>query len=411
MPRFIVWAALAAWLWPLADVSAFAGCESENGALEARGAVNVSSVFNHNPDSRILYPNRTDGRAASAFRLLLDADAGEVMAFRFNGYQGFTAATYGVRGPGATYEGYRTKYLFHDWTGDETTTSAPLALDQLSFKFFTGPVDITMGRQPIGLANNFIFTPNDLFHPFSAEAVDRAFRPGVDAARVDVRVGDLSQASAMGALGYDGDGVPQWERSAAILRGSVNAAGFDWIVEGGKAEGRYLAGAAFSGELWIAGVRAEGNMSIPIGEAKDLYGQVSAGFDHRWENSLHLMVEYYYHGNGADDADDYLQRLMDPAFVVDPYMGRHYAGLMLSGEATPLIRLQGIVLANLLDPSCYLSPSVVYYAADEVELIGAAAVPVGRTPAVVLPEKIYPRLRSEYGSYPWTLSLQTRVYF
>lgn len=406
---------LALCSFPL-QVWGYAELETERGYLDARGALDIGTTFWKNDGPESLYPESAGGSGHLTLRLIFDALAGGNVRFKINGFQTLQyLSETGLVAP--TLESYRTRWLTYDW-GDGGKLRAPLVLDEFTMKVYIGPVDLSIGRQPIGLGNNFIFTPNDFFHPFAPGAVDTAFRPGVDSLRIDARVGELSQISVIAAMGYGEDDQPSWRRSAILLRGSTNAGGFDFSLMGGKAEGRYLAAAAFSGEAWVLGLRGEGNLSFPIDDPRHPFGQLALGLDHRWENSLHLMFEYYYHGNGTTDSGQYLDQLAVMDFGADLFLGEHYAALVLSGQPMPLLTLQGMLMANLTDPSILINPSIVYNAADEVEVIAAATIPIGLRPQEDGPVFLagegpfnQPRLRSEYGMYPYSVKLLARFYF
>ena len=297
---------LALCMWPMTVPWAFYEMEGDSYTLSARGAVDFSTGFNDYPGPRLLYPSTSEGFGSMTLRLLMDALMGDYLRFEVNGYQEIHSVP-DTLGSYFTYEPYRARRLRRKVIDDDEVR-ATMSLDQLSMKVYADPVDLAIGRQPIGLANNFIFTPNDLFYPFPSTAVDREFRPGVDALRIDARTGMLARLTLIGVLGYEKDGVITWDRSAALLRGSINWEGFDYILLGGKADGRHLAGLALSGEARGLGLRLEGNISFPTEQSSDRYLQLSLGFDHRWENSLHLVVEYYYHGNGKTNPMLYLGR-------------------------------------------------------------------------------------------------------
>ena len=405
------------WLWPVASLWSFSEIEGDNGYLVMRGAVDLSGMYARYQGPDLLFPDKTHGQGGTSLRWLAEAMAGEHLRFDLNVYQNFrTQSSRSAMFSSGAPRDYRTTYIEYDWGSRDV--SAPLAVDRLSIMAYLGPVDLTLGRQPIGLGTNFIFTPNDVFHPFAAGEMDTAFRPGVDAVRLDGRLGQLSKITVLSAIGYDSDNRPDWKESAALARASTNWQEFDWSLLGGKCQKRYLAGAAISGELWKLGLRMEGNVSFPETD-EDIYVQVAGGFDHRWENTLHLMVEYYYHGNGETKNSRYLQHIQTMDTSSDPYIGQHYLGILLSGEALPVLTLQAAILANLTDPSAYVSPALTYNAADEVDLIVTGAIPLGRRAELkkmylgypILGQQSIPELGSEYGSYPASVSFLTRVYF
>jgi hypothetical protein len=59
-------------------------------------------------------------------------------------------------------------------------------------------------------------------------------------------------------------------------------------------------GGSLQGELfqWL-GVRAEGHVSDLNDSQRGSVSELSIGVEHRWEDSLNLRLEQFYHGNGA----------------------------------------------------------------------------------------------------------------
>src|SRR5690606_37284546 len=52
-------------------------------------------------------------------------------------------------------------------------------------------LELTVGRQAIGLGRGVLFSAIDLFAPFSPTEVDREWRRGVDAVHAEVRIPEL----------------------------------------------------------------------------------------------------------------------------------------------------------------------------------------------------------------------------
>jgi hypothetical protein len=72
--------------------------------------------------------------------------------------------------------------------------------------------EVIMGRQAIGLGRGVLFGAVDVFSPFSPAEVDREWRRGVDAARVEYRISDTSSAEVLAAFGEN------WDDSALLGR-------------------------------------------------------------------------------------------------------------------------------------------------------------------------------------------------
>jgi hypothetical protein len=389
------------------DAFAFYEHDGDTGSLKARLAVDLSSGFLSYPKPQEFYPEQGEGVNSLSFRLLGDAGWDDWARLELNAYQLTRTRPHSMLDQDNADEPYRYARLERDLC-DQDDVKAVTGLDQASLKLYADPFELALGRQPIGLANNFIFTPNDLFYPFGTTTVDREFRPGVDSLRLNLKTGELSGMDLIAVMGYDQDRRPDWDRCAALFKGNVNLRGIDLSVLAGKADGRHLGGLSVSAEAFDLGWRLEGNYSRPTDYTQDPYVQISVGFDKRWANSLHLVVEYYYHENGRRDPDDYLSRLDDPLLVMDPYCGRHYLGLTLMGEASPLFTLQAVAVVNLDDGSAVFGPAVIYSAADEIEFILSAELPYGKRTDVGVTG---PDIGSEYGLSPRTFNLLGRIYF
>jgi hypothetical protein len=79
------------------------------------------------------------------------------------------------------------------------------------------------------LASTYYFSPNDFFAPFTADTFYREYKAGVDAVRLDINLGTLSQLTLIGALTYDEARFnSERNRSVARLNTSVGL----WQVAG-----------------------------------------------------------------------------------------------------------------------------------------------------------------------------------
>jgi hypothetical protein len=140
---------------------------------------------------------------------------------------------------------------------------------------------------------------------------------------------------------------------------------------------------------------------------------MSVGADYNWPDTFHLIGEFFYHGMGTTDPDEYALEYSDEV-KPDNYLGKYYVGVMASGQPIPILMLQCTALVNVTDPSAAIVPGLVYNASDEVDLMATGVIPVGKKPveAAVTPENPIPmRYRSEFGAYPYSISVLARIYF
>ena len=122
----------------------------------------------------------------------------------------------------------------------------------------------------------------------------------------------------------------------------------------------------------------------------------SLGLEHRWPNSLELRLEYFHHGSGADDEDDYQLALLSDT---SSYLARRYAALGAGYEFTPLLRGEVLGIANLVDGSRLLSLYAVCSLADAAELALNVGPPFGDEPDAG-------GVRSEFGLFPRAATLE-----
>ncbi len=366
--------------------------------IDARGMVGLYGGVSRNPDSPALYAVRDDGTLAAEGRLIVSGRAGPHLALDFNGH---LSGSYAGSDQRKTADVERSGAL--QWTlRDERRGAARFAIDQLFLTLSAGRFDLRAGRQPIGLATCFYFTPNDFFAPFAAQNFYRVYKPGVDAARLDLRLGELSQLSLITALGYAADpagangyaGAADGGGGSTIARAAATFARFEWALLGGKIKDDTVIGGSLQGELfsWL-GLRAEGHRRESVAAA---WTEIAGGIEHRFPNSLTVRYEHFHNGAGAFSPAAYR--------LGSPYPGREYGAFGFSYEFTPLLTGQLLVLANWNDGSRALALYGVYSLGDESELALGVSVPRGE-PAMAA------AAQSEYGSYPLSAYINFRVYF
>ncbi|MBI5637109.1 MAG: hypothetical protein HZA03_03955 [Nitrospinae bacterium] len=393
---FFALALLTASALPAAAFYEYDGGENNFGA---RGLIRLYGGISQNPDIPALYPARNDGVLAAEGRLIAAGRLGPHLGLDFNGH---LFGSYAGSELQKTAEVERSGAL--EWAlRDGKRDAARFAIDQLFLTFSAGRIDLRAGRQPIGLATCFYFTPNDFFAPFAAQNFYRVYKPGVDGARLDFRVGPLSQISLIHALGYAADpaGANGYASSvdgggaATIARAAVTFARFEWALLGGKIKDDTVMGGSLQGELfsWL-GLRAEGHRRQNSANA---WLEIAAGAEHRFSNSLTIRYEHFHNGVGASSPAAY-------RFGATPYPGREYGALGFSYEFTPLFTGQMLALVNWGDNSRALAFYGLFSLSDESELAFGFNIPRGEPGSAQ-------GINSEYGSYPLSAHADFRVYF
>jgi len=389
---------------------AFYYWQEDSQSLELRGLVRIFATATHNPDNSLLYKESNISGTAAVGRLIVDSSLSDNLSFEAQIVSSYIPQHIQNRGS-------RIQHFPDIERSDSLNTSADnnqarLFIDRLNLQYESDKLHLKIGRQPINLAATYYFTPNDFFAPFAAQTFYRAYKPGVDAARADIQLGDLSQLSLIGVLGYefepDNDTLwsknPKADQSSFIVRSSTVFKDFEIALLAGSIKKDKILGMDMQGELfdWL-GIRAEGHYFMPQNSTQDNHTEFSLGLEHRWENSLIIRVEQFYHGKGAKNTEDYdfATALPNPD---TSYLARHYSALGANYEMTPLLNTDALYLYNWVDQSRVAAFNAVYSLSDESELVFNLNIPMGKKAEGL-------EFNSEFGNQGKSISLEWRQYF
>ncbi len=390
---------------------AFFHQEDGDAYIELRGLIRLfgNGYIYQNDD--LLFPEHSKAGLAGLLRMMGDAAINENLFFEANIYQVYIPFefTSGQSNLGLSLDVERSSAL--EW-GLSNSKYANLAVDRLNFRWSSGLMDITAGRQAVNLATTFFFSPNDFFAPFAAQAFYRLYKPGVDALRAEIPLGDLSELSIISVAGYRRDmtsetgwsGRPYRERTSHLARISAAFGNFEWAMLAGVIHHNNTIGASIQGEIFSRlGLRAEGNLSRERSKGKNHTTQFSIGVDRHFENSLDIRFEHFYNGKGASNPEGYNNLMEDFKYDIS-YLGRNYTALGLAYEFNPLLRGDMSVIANLGDDSIIFSFYTVYSLSNETDLSANISIPVGKSPEGM-------RIESEFGLSPYALNIELRHFF
>lgn len=392
------------------------------------GSLRLTGAYLRFPDRPAPLPSGGDALLTTVGRLMIDHGGRlaklEVNIFAdlsrtpsFGDFGGAFASAGRVASP------YRHRYLtVSPWASDDDPLRSSVGLDRAKLAFDRGPASFEVGRFPINDSVSLFFTPNDYFAPFSATAVNRIYKPGVDGARFAYAFGPLSSVEITGVLGFDDGYRAAWSHSAVMLRASTVQWGFEGSVHGGKVAQRWVAGASLQGDLGPVGVRAEGHVGVPDFEGdgrrgatdtgRPVHGRFAGGPNMNFDwHRLSVGAEYAFYSEGAASPSAYLDRAQ--RFFPDdlPYLARHYVGVNAGLEIVPVLYANALSLVNASDGSGLAALSFVYSVADEADLIGGLFVPWGPGPTLTDDPSLPADVRSEFGNSALTLYLESRVFF
>jgi len=365
-----------------------------------------------------LCPDEADGSSQLLLRLTAGGYPTDWLRYEAHAVQSLTLVTaqsegFGVLGAGTRGGRYRAWDAAWDWA-DEADVRARLWLDRGNARLVLPWADVTLGRQAVTFGKAHFWNPLDVFLAFDPFQFDRDYKPGVDALRVDVPLGDFSGLTLLGVLGeVAGEPEDVWDRSAALVRLFGNVREWDVSLQGGKLHGGWQVGAGATGEAGPVELRLEGAYQRPDarGEAvraEDLPEAVSAvlGVGRRFDSSLFLSAEYLYNGGAADLSRTRAFELLAAGALL--HTSKHVAGGVASYDLHALLRGSLATVVSLSDGSLLVQPGLVWSAADEVEVLAGAMLAFGDRPEL---GRAGLALNSEFGTWPHVFYVETKAYF
>ena len=227
--------------------------------------------------------------------------------------------------------------------------------DRLSVAWdLTESAELIVGRQPVSWATTLIFTPADPFSPFDPSDPFRVYRQGVDAARLRVYPGAVSEVDLV--LRRSDFGLE--ETTTAALRGSTSFRGWDVAGWGGVVHDRGAGAISLSGGFGSWAVRGEGTLRS---ERSGTVVRTAIGVDRFLVlagRDLYLVVEYLHDGFGIREPSEYTALLTSgPARRGElQSVGRDEGAIQATYQVHPLVGLTGLLLVNLRDGSALFAP-------------------------------------------------------
>lgn len=366
-----------------------------------------------------LLPSDPTGQGVADLRLKLRADATDDLRFEVHhALTALTASPGGGLGGTSTGVGLQADELVDlSWVATDADLTLRGRVDRLNVRYTAGPATMTLGRQPVSFGAGMAFTPLDLVNPFTPAVIDQEYKPGVDAARVDLYQG-MSQLTLVGAYSTD------WSLDGTVLAayGQTTVGVTDVGLFLGSLRGDAVVGTSVVTSVGAVGVHSDLAVTLPDDGEDPFFRGVVGGL---WRPAADTTVtgELYLQTLGAADPADYLEVATGPRFARGELwlFGRTYGALTVAQQITPLISGAAAMIANVEDGSAFVAPSVSWNASDNTVVAFGGFVGLGKRPGVAsqaftLPEGTVvdaevPVLASEFGTYPGVAFLQVRTYF
>ena len=334
-------------------------------------------------------------------RLMLDAFSSRVswqlhyeIANQFN-----SSAT-----PNLNFNFERNSYRLTDvktrLSSESSKTIAIQNLDRLNVQIPLSIGDLTIGRQPITFGSARIINPTDVFLPFDVQALNTEYRVGIDAVRLQMPIGTLSELDFGYVLGETND------TSAVFSRLKTNYSGSDFEITAMRFSEQNMLGLGLESTLGPFGAWFE--VSHVSGDS--YYNRLSTGLDYGFNEQIFGMLEYHYNGAGSQDTDQYINQVNDPAFIAGGVFlfGENYLIPSINWQVSPLTSYSLQLLANLDDNSMFTIAGFEHSLSDNL-YFGASLFLFTGDDLRLNPTGI--DLGSEYGNSPSQIILNLRYYF
>jgi len=290
-------------------------------------------------------------------------------------------------------------------------------LDRLYLYWPGKDVDVTVGRQAIAWGSAHMINPTDVIAPYVFNALDQEERYGVDALRVRVPHGALGETDLGWVTGRDLD----FRDSAFFVRRKSYVKETDLALLAVGFRRHLLLGLDVTRAVGRAGFWFEGAYVKPgffeqtDGVEGGEYFRASVGLDSRLTTDTYGFVEYHFNSAGETDASRYAELRAEPAYRDGAVylLGRHYVGLGVNHQLTPLVVCAATLLCNASDQSLSFAPRVEYNIAEDVYLAAGGSIGVGEGPDEPQdPNSGLPfSHESEFGVYADFAYASVRVYF
>ncbi|MFP4458145.1 MAG: hypothetical protein ACLFSQ_00980 [Candidatus Zixiibacteriota bacterium] len=273
--------------------------------------------------------------------------------------------------------------------------------------------DLYIGRQPIAWGTARMVKPCEVIVPYSYDALDTEERPGVDAIRLRMPIGMMSEID----MGYISGDEFEIEKSAIFGRGKFYALETDFSLLAVKYKKSMLYGFDMMRSIggtgtWLEAAYSDIEVdSSQIGDIEQDIFRLSAGADYSFSDKFYGWAEYHYNSAGKTFDEEYRAILNDPAYRSGELylLGQHYLIPGASYSINPLLSASSVIYYNIVDGSALIVPSLEYNIAEDIYIAFGGYLGLGEP--LENESGIFPKINSEFGSYTDMVYASFRIYY
>lgn len=263
-------------------------------------------------------------------------------------------------------------------------------IDRLYYRHGFDWGNIIIGRQRIAWGTGRVWNPVDLFNPINPTTFYKIEKDGADAIAVKYYLGSFSD------LNIVFNPSEKFNDSNFGMRLRSNISEYDFSIIAGRFDKRMVAGFDLAGNLYEAGLRAEGLLSFGDERQPESFVKFIVGIDYQFTSKFYALAEYHFNGEGKTDKNEYqFERLIKGEIL---NLNKNYIALSGVYQLTPLLTTTISSINNLNDGSLFGGLILSYSYSDNVYWnIGGQYFAGGDF--------------TEYRYYPNSLYLQLEYYF
>lgn len=305
----------------------------------------------------------------------------------------------------APYQGPTPALTWFDWKNDIVNKDNFLLehkIDRMALGYSASNYVLRIGRQALTWGSGKLFQIMDLVGPFAPNAIDTAYKPGVDMVYAQWLFSDGSDLQFAGAARPKlvGGSISRDASTIALhYRRSFADVGTTWLLSHNYEH--WTIGAGLSGPLKGATWNIEIVPVFDVGGTTKISLLSNLDFATTFMQR-HTTVFFEYYRNGYGKKNQILSYRSLPEHLLNQLaraqvfnISKNYLGAGFRLEWTPLLSISSNLIANLDDSSVYATIESEYSTSDNSSLLLAAQLSFGSR-------------NTEYGGI--LLSEQTGVY-
>jgi hypothetical protein len=249
---------------------------------------------------------------------------------------------------------------------------------------------IVIGRQRVSWGTGRVWNPTDLFNPINPASYYKIEKDGADAVSAKYAFGNFTD------LNLVFNPQEKIKNSNYGFRFRTNYSEYDISLMGGYFDRQIVGGLDFAGNLFDAGVRGEGIISVNKDSTEDRFVKFILGIDNQFTPELYTLMEYHFNGEGKTDKSAYdFLRLANGEIQ---NLNRNYICLSGVYQINALTNITVTDISNLNDGSGFVNLMLSFAAKEFLTLNLGSQITYGSE-------------KSEYWYYPFSLYMQADYYF